>query len=509
MAHFVGIDLGTTFSALSVLDENGIPQAVRNADNENIVPSCVAGIDDDKYVIGEQARRMWCSEEEKRVWGAGPENWEAAARFKRDMGTDKTHRIGDKEFSPTELSALVLKKLAQDAAAQIGEIGEAVVTIPANFGNEAREATMDAAKKAGLNVRFIINEPTAAALYYAFQKKGGLRGVYAVYDLGGGTFDVSIIRVDGHNVEVLTTNGIRRLGGDDFDRVLHKIVCDKYQAATGETAEGGYDFDDVEKDKKALSALQRKRVRVNRENIEVSRKEFEEAISSLVAQAEMLCESTMEEAGVSPSDISEVLLAGGSTRMPCIQESIKRVFHREPIAPANVDEVVSLGAVIYAAYKGDQSQLSALQKKSLQQIEVAEKTSKFFGTTALSIDEERRKAGLVNSILIKKGAAIPCTVTESFHTVSDGQTTVECDVTEAGSAETDPEFVKVMWKKNMDLPPGRPAGREIKVTFSYDDNQIMHCLFVDVESGRKREVRLSMAQSADEDGHDIENFVVE
>ncbi|MGI9296733.1 MAG: Hsp70 family protein [Gammaproteobacteria bacterium] len=501
MAQFIGIDLGTTFSAVSTLDETGRPQVVRNADNENIVPSCVTEIDG-KYVVGKAA---W------QTWAVDPESGEAAARFKRDMGADKTHGINDKEFTPTELSVLVLKKLVQDAAAQIGEIGEAVVTVPANFGNKAREATMSAAKKAGLNVRFIINEPTAAALYYAFKEDGGMHGVYAVYDLGGGTFDVSIIRVDGHDVEVLATNGVRKLGGDDFDRALRKIVFDKYRRETGEDAQDGdYTFDSAEDDKKALSKGQNKRARVNRENIAVSREEFEEAISSLVAQAEMLCESVMEEAKVAPSDIREVLLAGGSTRIPMIRESIKRVFQREPVASANVDEVVSLGAVLYAAIKGDQSQLSALQKKSIQKIAVAERTGKFFGTTAMTFDDEREKAGLVNSIIIKKGAAIPCSVTKSYYTTHDGQTTVECDVTESATAETDPAFVSVMWKDDLRLPPDRPAEREVKVTFSYDENQIMHCLFLDVESGNKREVSLSMTQSKGEDGvHDIDEFIVE
>lgn len=499
MAHFIGIDLGTTFSAVSVLDETGSPKIVHNSEGQNITPSNVAKIDG-KYCVGESARRAWCQNQR-----------EAGGRFKRDMGTNKTYSVGDKEFIPTELSALILKKLAQDVVTQIGEIGEAVVTIPANFGNEAREATMSAAKQAGLNVRFIINEPTAAALYYAYKEKGGMHGVYAVYDLGGGTFDISIIRVDSHDVEVLATNGIRHLGGDDFDKALHKIVCGKYQRTTGEAAdERDYDFDAVEDDKKALSQRQKIRVKVNRELIEVSREEFNESISSLVAQAEMACESAMEEADITPSNIQGVLLAGGSTRVPIVRESIKRIFQQEPIASANVDEVVSMGAVLYAAYKGDQSQMSALQKKFIQQIDFAEKTSMFFGTTAMALNTERRTEKLVNSIMIKKGEAIPCSVTEPFYTMVDGQTMLQCDVTESSHAETDPNFVTKMWEEHMKLPPGRPAGQEIKVTFSYDENQVMHCVFLDVESGNKQEIRLSTTQSSNNDGeHDVEKFTVE
>ncbi len=501
MANFIGIDLGTTFSALSVLDETGRPKIIHNKEGQNITPSCVTEIDG-AYVVGEEARREW---------GEDPEKCKAAARFKRDMETDKVHNINGKDFTPTELSALVLKKLAQDAAAQIGEIGEAVVTIPANFGNKAREATMSAAQKAGLNVRFIINEPTAAALYYAFKEKGGMGGIYAVYDLGGGTFDISVIRVNGHDVEVLATNGIRHLGGDDFDRALIKIVGEKYRQETGESMEiRDYDFNDAEKDKKSLSSRQKIRAQVNRKLIDITRGEFEEAISSLITQAEMLFTETIEEANIASSDIREVLLAGGSTRIPMVKESVKRAFGKEPVFSANVDDVVSLGAVLYAAYKGDQSQLSPLQKKSVQQIKMTERTSKYYGTFAIGSDEERRRKVLQNSILIKKGTVIPCSATESYCTMADGQECVECDVTESDIDDTDPSFATVQWKEEMALPPGRPAGREIKVTFSYNANQIMDCVFEDVESGKTKKASLSMAQSKDDgDGHDIEQFIVE
>lgn len=502
MAQFIGIDLGTTFSAVATLDETGRPKIIHNPDGQNITPSCVAEIDG-SYIVGEEARKIWAAD--PRAWAADSRNGEAAARFKRDMGEDKTHAINDKEFSPTELSALVLKKLVQDAAVQIGEIGEAVVTIPANFGNDAREATMSAAKKAGLNVRFIINEPTAAALYYAFTEKSGMNGTYAVYDLGGGTFDISIIRVDGYDIEVLATNG-GRIGGDDFDHALRKIVCDKYQQATGEAAEDDdYDLESAEGDKKSLSGRQSTRARVRSENIQVTREEFEEAISSLVAQTEMLCESTMDEAKVKPGDIREVLLAGGSTRIPVIQESITRVFQKKPLAPANVDEVVTLGAVIYAAYK-NQEQLSPLQKKMIEKINFSEITSMFYGTLAMK-NTERGKTEQ-NDILIKKGATIPCSVTKSYYTMTDGQTAVNCKVTEASIAETDPDYVKIIWQGKLSLPPGRPAGQEVNVTYSYDENQVMHCSFVDVESGKKQEISLSMTKSKD-DGHGVEKFTVE
>ena len=498
MTSFVGIDLGTTFSAVATIDESGRPKIVHNSDGENITPSCVTE-SDGVVEVGEFARR---------TWGNAPDM--AAGRFKRDMGTAKTHKINSKEFTPTELSALVLKKLLKDAINTIGAVGESVVTIPANFSNEARDATMAAAKAAGLNVRYIINEPTAAALYYSFKHGDELHGNYAVYDLGGGTFDVSIIRVDGQDVEVLASNGIPKLGGDDFDDVLMQIVDKKYNEITDSNLEpDDFTKNDAEDEKKSLSKRKRVTIKVNRQLIDVSREEFEEAISTLVTQAEMLCESTIDEAKLEPSDIKAVLLAGGSTRIPLVEESIKRVFCQDPISSVNVDEVVALGAALYAAYKGDQSNLSAVQKNAIQKIKVAESTSKSFGTISIGHDAARDQMKLFNTILIRKGEKIPCSVTESFYTTHDGQEAVICRLTESTAPETDPRFVKVIWEGGLKLPQGRPEGQEIKVTFSYDENQMMKCSFVDVATGRKTEVDLSIASSKGVDTNQIDKFVVE
>lgn len=498
MTSFIGIDLGTTFSAVATIDETGRPIIIHNCDGKNITPSCVAE-EDGIVTVGEFARRHW---------GSAPD--EAAARFKRDMGTTTTHNINSNEFTPTELSALVLKKLLEDAKETIGVIGEAVVTIPANFSNEARDATMSAAKAAGLNVRYIINEPTAAALYYSFKHGDEFHGNYAVYDLGGGTFDVSIIRVDGQDVEVLASNGVSKLGGDDFDRALWKIVDKKYNENTGSNIDHfDYSNNDAENEKISLSKRNRVSAKVNRQFIDITRDEFEEAISTMVTQAEMLCESTIDEAGLEPSDIKAVLLAGGSTRIPLVRESIKRVFCQEPISSVNVDEVVALGAALYAAYKGDQSNLSAVQKNAIQKIKVTERTSKCFGTISIGHNAVRDQVKLSNSILISKGEKIPCSVTESFYTVHDGQEAVNCQLTESTAPETDPRFVKVIWNGDLELPSGRPEGQEIKVTFLYDENQMMKCSFVDVATGRKTEVDLSMGSSQGDDGNQIDKFMVE
>lgn len=499
MTSFIGIDLGTTYSAVATIDKTGRPVIIHNSDGENITPSCITETEDGVFEVGEYARR---------TWGNAPEK--AAARFKRDMGTSSNQTINSHSLSPSELSALVIKKLVKDARSQIGEIGEAVVTIPANFSNEAREATMAAANSAGINVRYIINEPTAAALYYAFKNGEDLHGNYAVYDMGGGTFDVSIIKVNGQDVEVLASNGVSKLGGDDFDNAIKNIVFKKYTKMTGDDLESDdFTINDAEDEKRSLSKRKRVTIKVNRQLVDIFREEFEEAISTLVTQAEMLCESTIDEAGLAPSEIRAVFLAGGSTRIPAIHDSIKRVFKQEPVSSVNVDEVVALGAALYAAYKGDKSNLSATQKNSIQKIKVSESTSKCFGTISISHDSNRDQHKLINNVLISKGDKIPCSTTESFFTVRDGQTSVNCQLTESSAPETDPGFVRIIWEGDLQLPEGRPEGQEIQVTFSYDDNQMMKCSFVDIATSRKTEVDLSMASVDSAASNQIDKFMVE
>lgn len=498
MSRFIGIDLGTTFSAIATIDDSGRPIIVHNDEGENITPSCVTE-EHGTVEVGEFARRTW-----------GADQTAAAARFKREMGTDRDYILNSHTFSPVELSSFVLKKLAQDAEKTIGSIGEVVVTIPANFSNDARDATMQAAKDAGLNVNYIINEPTAAALYYAFKNGGAFHGNYAVYDLGGGTFDVSIIKVDGQNIDVIATNGVAKLGGDDFDSALVDLVRKKYKASTGEElAAEDFTRNDAEEEKKSLSKRKSVTVRVNKRMIDISKSEFEEAISTLVTQAELLCEGAIDDAGIEARDISAVLLAGGSTRIPAVRDSIKRVFDQEPVDSANVDEVVALGAALYAAYKGDRGSLSAAQQASINKINVSETTSKCFGTLSQSQNEERSTDEMTNSILIYKGDKIPTSVTKSFYTVGDGQTSVHCQLTESTAPESDPRFVKIVWQGELELPPGRPAGQEIQVTYAYDENQIMSCSFEDVSTSKKIEIDLSMADSDSNDRNKIEQFLVE
>lgn len=497
MPSYIGIDLGTTFSAVSMLDETGRPVIVHNRDGENITPSCVL-VDGSQMIVGEDARRQW---------GISPES--VGARFKREMGTDTHYKLDGCLLTPTDLSTAVLKKLKIDAESAIGAIAEAVVTIPANFSNEAREATLQAAKEAGLNVRFIINEPTAAALYYAFKSGQELHGTYAVYDFGGGTFDVSIIKVNGQEIEVLASHGVSKLGGDDFDTALQTLVSERYRSQTGKILHGAdYSKNNAEEDKKSLSKRDQVATRVAQQVIQIQRKEFEASISSFIAQAEMLCESAMEEANVSASSVSGVFLVGGSTRVPTVRESVKRVFAQEPISTVNVDEVVALGAALYAAYKSDRKHLSSAQQAAVSAIRFSEVTNFCFGTSISQFDPGRAQRVSKNSVIIQKNDKIPCSVTETFYTVFDGQESVRCDVTQSIAAETDPRFVKTIWEGDLALPPGRPAGQEIRVTFGFDANNVMTCSFIDAGSGKEVNVDLRPDEQADS-AINIDKFLVE
>ena len=495
MTNYVGIDLGTTFSAVAYIDDTGRPRIVNNDRDENITPSIV-GKRGSNLVVGESARRAWGADERM-----------GAARFKRSMGTSTMHQIDGNDYTPTELSAAVLKQLKSQTESRIGPIVESVITIPANFAHEARDATMAAAKMAGLNVKYIINEPTAAALYYAYQSDADLTGTYVVFDLGGGTFDVSIIKVLGQDVEVLASNGLHKLGGSDFDQALWNLVAEKYKAESGEdlTLED-FDMNEVEKAKKTLSDRKKVSLEIEREFIDLSRSEFEENISTLLAQIEMMCESTLDEADISPADVTSVFLAGGSTRMPSVRKIAETVFKQEPISTVNVDEVVALGAALYAAHKSDGSNLSAIQKKSIDKLKVAERTSCFFGTISVGYSESKGEV-LMNSILIKKGETLPCSVTKSFVTAHEGQTAINCRITESKAPETDPRFVRIIHEENMELPPGRPAGQEIQVTYSYDDNQIMNAVFKDMSSGKETVISLTMSGNEDKSS-DIDKFLV-
>lgn len=499
MSSFIGIDLGTTFSAISYIDETGRPKIIANKEGKNTTPSIVAERDN-SLEVGEYASKTWAIEPDK-----------AAARFKRVM-SDKNikFKLNDKEFSPAQLSSFVLKKLIQDTKDVLGEIEEVVITIPANFSNEAREATMEAGVLAGLDVNFIINEPTAAALYYAFIKEQDLSGYYAVYDLGGGTFDVSIIKVSGKDIEIITSNGIEKCGGDDFDRALFNLIEKKYEEKTGNKIDNlDFSLNDAEEEKKALSNREKTIAKVGSELIEVTREEFIESIEHIILQTEMVCEKAIEESDIDITEIKEVFLSGGSTRIPRVLESIKNVFQKDPTNTINVDEVVALGASLYAAYKGDRSKLNAAAQASISKIKILDVTNKCFGFISLGMNESKGQMELRNAIIIEKGANIPISITEPFFVIRDNQDVIELTITESVSYEEDPRFVKTIWQGELSLknPDTVKEGDEILVTYSYDENQIMNCKFV-YEDDEATEVDLSMTDTNGDSDNDIESIEI-
>ena len=502
MAAFIGIDLGTTYSAISYIDENGSPKIINNSEGENITPSCIL-IEGDTVIVGEEARKELGLSDN------------VLARFKRDMGEKgKKYEVDGKEYTPTDCSSLVLKKLFQDAQKEIGEIGDAVVTIPANFTNKARTATITAAKLAGLEVENIVDEPTAAALYYAFKRGAALNGQYAVYDLGGGTFVISIINVtqkkDKQDIDVLASEGVKKLGGDDFDTILQKIVKKKFKDEHNEKlAEQDYTKTEAEEDKKSLSKRENVNVRSNKKNIKVTRAEFEEKISSLVMQAEMLCESILNENNLTPEDLQEVFLVGGSTRVPCVEKSVERVFNKKPTKSINVDEAVVLGASLYAAYKGDPSNLNVAQKEAVDKIKVTDVTPSFFGTFAYEPILNTEDLKKLVSIIIDKNTPRPCSVTKSFYTMYEGQEAIDCTITSSDNKEEDPKFVTIEKESILHLPPDRPANLEIQITYSFDDNGVMQASFKDVESGKVENLKISPTGGTKSDSSNIDRFTVE
>lgn len=492
MSSVVGIDLGTTYSAVAQFDEFGRPVMVPDQDGKYLLPSCVALIHGE-WRVGSDARGQWAADH-------GMEQKSSAARFKREMGTSRGYQIAEHRLTPVELSSHLLRYLADYTRKSVGPIAPVVITVPANFSNEARQATMDAAKDAGLEVANIINEPTAAALYYAYSGKLNEAGTYAVFDLGGGTFDITIARFDGKSVNVIWSDGIARLGGVDFDEALQMVLKEKYETLTGEEISiqsmnhEGFDLGRIQDMKHSLSRRDKVSFFARGQVIEVTRKEFEDSISNFVTQIQLCCENALDGAELEAVDLGGVILAGGSTRIPAVQQCVEDVFRCEPLSIANVDEVVALGAALYAGHRSDQDVLTKLQQVSAAELSVQDVANKNFGTKALGWDPELEKPFEINSIIIRKGTRIPCSMTESYTTVRDGQTTVDCCITECDHAELDydPKFVRIIGQTNLKLPPGRPAGQEIRVTYEYDINQIMHCHFEDVESGEKNEITVDL-----------------
>ena len=498
----IGIDLGTTYSAAATIDKTGRPVMVPNSldgGDYSLIESVVQIQEDGTAEVGAMPYNNF---------GLDPSTF---GRFKREMeNPDFKYRSEyGKTYTPTMLSGFVLQKIKKYVEHQIGQISECIITVPANFEDIGRSNTLKAAEQAGLKVKNIINEPTAAALFYAYENKKSLNGKYAIYDLGGGTFDISIIQAKGGKLEVLGYGGIKKCGGDDFDDKIFELTSGKFREKNDADLEiEDFRPKDCESYKKELSVKEKVKVMLRTHNGKLNstttRKVFEDRISEFITQTEMACENCFEDAGLTFKDVEEVVLVGGSTRMPYVRRSVEKMFGKKPKSVKNPDQAVALGAALYGALKNPEK-LTKAQKKETEGFELQEIVSKYFGTRAMCEDEETGVDVLRNIILLKKGTPLPCSHTESLFTRFNGQEAINCTVTEGDLETNDIDFVRIAWEGVLELPPGRPAGMEMKVTFGYDENQVMNCSFVDVETGNSKEVDLHKDDFVD----DEEDFFTE
>ncbi len=492
MGNIVGIDLGTTFSSLAMLNTIGKPEIVPNADGDRLTPSAIFFDEDDGGII-----RVGIEALNSRHLNAG----RSVRWVKRHMGDpDFKVSIDGRDWTPTELSALILKKLQQDCSAQSGEIRDAVISVPAHFDEIRRKATMDAGTAAGFNVIGIVNEPVAAALCYATTRD--VSGRVLVYDLGGGTFDVTLMDVNGLDMEILCSQGDHALGGIDFDKtvleVLEKMYRDKFGAELIASEEDRAKYEDEAEDiKKTLSRRPSAKTMLygpsGSMRAEVTREMFEQGITPLVSRADMLVEVVLEEAGLKPSDVTTVLLVGGSTRVPLIRTHLEKIFGFPPECSINVDECVALGAALHAGItklRMDPDNVATGIREGLKDISLTDVCNHSYGTICAPLDKETGRRVVQNRIILKKNTPLPCEISQTFYTVSQGQKRVEVTITQG--EDTDPAYVNRIATHSLELPPDRPAERPIQVTYSYDLNQRMHCAFRDIESGRLLELDFSL-----------------
>jgi len=488
MGRAVGIDLGTTFSTLAVLNEYGKAEIVPNAEGERTTPSVVYFGDDDSVVVGRVA---------KNAAVADPYN--VVEFVKRQMGNADYMFLRDgREYGPEEISAFILKKLVQDAEALLGEgITDAVITVPAYFDDVRRQATLNAAKIAGLNPLRIINEPTAAALAYGMGNNASKQRIL-VYDLGGGTFDVTIMDVSHGEIRVVATDGDHMLGGNDFDDQIMILVNEAFRKEHGvdllEDLENQMDLRQrAESAKKTLSTLESAKISVSaagkRLSHEITRSEFEEASGHLLQRTRLLVESVMASAKASWKDIDTILLVGGSTRMPMVREMLESMSGKAPNQAINPDEAVAIGAAIQAGIimgqRGDASILKTTEGRRLANTVVTDVTSHSFGIILMDTMTNE----LYNQIMIAKNTPIPARVVDRFYTVSHMQEAVDFVVLQG--EDRDPDNCVAIGETRLVFERPVRKGYPVEVTYEYDANMMIHAYMVDRKTGRSAELHIS------------------
>ena len=474
MGKVIGIDLGTTNSCVAVL-EGGEPVVIANAEGNRTTPSVVGFAKNGERLVGETAKRQAITNPERTI-----------ASIKRYMGTDHTVEIDGKKYTPQDISAMVLGKLKADAEAYLGEkVSEAVITVPAYFTDNQKQATKDAGKIAGLDVKRIINEPTAASLAYGLDKDESQHKIL-VYDLGGGTFDVSILELGDGVFEVLATNGNNKLGGDDFDEALLNFMADSF------AKENGVDLrndkmalqrlkEAAEKAKKELSSAQTTNVNlpfitVNENgplhmNMDITRAKFDQLTSDLVNKTIEPMKKAMADAGVSNSDLSKFILVGGSTRIPAVQEAVKNVTGKEPFKGINPDECVAVGAAIQAGVlTGEVNDVLLLD------------------VTPLSLSIET--LGGVATKLIERNTTIPTKKSQIFSTAADNQTAVDIHVMQ-GERDMASGNTTLGRFQLTGIPPAPRGIPQIEVTFDIDANGIVNVSAKDMGTGKEQSITIT------------------
>ena len=475
MSKIIGIDLGTTNSCVAVM-EGGKPTVIANAEGARTTPSVVAFSKTGERLVGEPAKRQAVTNAEKTI-----------SSIKRDMGTDNGRTIDGKKYSPQQISSMILQKLKADAEGYLGEkVTEAVITVPAYFNDAQRQATKDAGKIAGLDVKRIINEPTAAALAYGLDNEKEQK--IMVYDLGGGTFDVSIIDIGDGVIEVLATNGDTHLGGDDFDNKIINWMLSEFKKAEGVDLSGDKIAmqrlkEAAEKAKKELSSAMTTNINLpfitataegpKHFDMNLSRAQFDELTRDLVERTAIPVQNAMRDAGVTNADLGQVLLVGGSTRIPAVQDKVRQLTGKEPSKSLNPDECVAIGASIQGGkLAGDAGAGDIL----------------LLDVTPLSLSIETM--GGVATRLIERNTTIPTKKSQVFSTAADNQTAVDINVVQG-----ERQFArdnKSLGQFRLDGIPPAPRGiPQIEVTFDIDANGIVNVSAKDLGTGKEQHITIT------------------